>query len=245
MAVYKILHRRQFADRVQRGRDASRHEEAGLDFFRIPSPPPRTSGSGFRSGLGFGESGVGRLPGNAFGRAVEHPQRRRLGLGGRELAGTGDFKGGMGPGLLDAIGTWKTFAAVESYEAGHRPHRSFRRRRPYRQRVFHPGNPLGPVRPGDALCSGASLRDEDRDRFILSKGHGALAHYVVLAEKGFFPRSELSRFGASDGILGGHPDRDKVPGIEASTGSLGMACPTPSAFLWNEIRKIDRRVFVW
>ncbi len=59
-----------------------------------------------------------------------------------------------------------------------------------------------------------------RDRFILSKGHGCLALYAVLAEKGFFPQSELWKYCQSDGILGGHPEF-KVPGVEASTGSLG------------------------
>jgi len=61
----------------------------------------------------------------------------------------------------------------------------------------------------------------DRDRFILSKGHGCLALYVLLAEKGFFPQEELERFSMFDGILGGHPDARKTPGVEASTGSLG------------------------
>jgi transketolase len=61
----------------------------------------------------------------------------------------------------------------------------------------------------------------DRDRFILSKGHGCLALYVVLAEHGFFPRQELTRFCKSNGILGGHPEYGRVPGVEASTGALG------------------------
>jgi len=61
----------------------------------------------------------------------------------------------------------------------------------------------------------------DRDRFILSKGHGCLALYAILAEKGFFPESDLTKFCAPDGILGGHPEYGKVPGVEASTGSLG------------------------
>ncbi len=60
----------------------------------------------------------------------------------------------------------------------------------------------------------------DRDRCILSKGHGCLALYVMLAEKGFFPESELWKFCKADGNLGGHPEH-KVSGIEASTGSLG------------------------
>jgi transketolase len=61
----------------------------------------------------------------------------------------------------------------------------------------------------------------ERDRFILSKGHGCIALYVLLAEKGFFPDSELGKFCQRDGILGGHPDHRKIPGVEASTGSLG------------------------
>jgi len=63
--------------------------------------------------------------------------------------------------------------------------------------------------------------DPDRDRFILSKGHGCAALYVVLAEKGFFSADKLETFCQIGSILGGHPERGKVPGIEASTGSLG------------------------
>ena len=61
----------------------------------------------------------------------------------------------------------------------------------------------------------------DRDRCILSKGHGCLALYAVLADKGFFPADELDRFCRFDGILGGHPEAGKIPGVEASTGALG------------------------
>ncbi len=61
----------------------------------------------------------------------------------------------------------------------------------------------------------------ERDRCILSKGHGCLALYAILADKGYFPESELDKFCALDGILGGHPDAGKVPGVEASTGALG------------------------
>jgi transketolase len=60
-----------------------------------------------------------------------------------------------------------------------------------------------------------------RDRCILSKGHGCLALYALLADKGFFPETELWKFCKSEGILGGHPEYSKVPGVEASTGSLG------------------------
>jgi transketolase len=60
-----------------------------------------------------------------------------------------------------------------------------------------------------------------RDRFVFSKGHGCLALYLVLAEKGFFPRSELARVCAFGAMLGGHPEAGKIPGVEASTGALG------------------------
>ena len=66
---------------------------------------------------------------------------------------------------------------------------------------------------------------EDRDRFIVSKGHGPAALYAILAAKGFFPPEWLDRFLERDGHLGGHPDRTQVPGIEASTGSLGHGLP--------------------
>ena len=61
---------------------------------------------------------------------------------------------------------------------------------------------------------------EERDRFILSKGHGCLALYAILADKDFFSKEELKTFCKSDSILGGHPEKH-VPGVEASTGSLG------------------------
>ena len=64
-------------------------------------------------------------------------------------------------------------------------------------------------------------KDPKRDRFILSKGHGCLAQYVVLADKGFFNKKELLTFCQTDSILGGHPEYGKTPGVEASTGALG------------------------
>lgn len=83
-----------------------------------------------------------------------------------------------------------------------------------------------------------------RDRCILSKGHGCLALYVILAEKGFFPRSELWKFCESDGILGGHPEH-KVPGVEVSTGSLGHGLSIGIGFALNaRYEKADYRTFV-
>lgn len=61
----------------------------------------------------------------------------------------------------------------------------------------------------------------DRDRFVPSKGHCAPTLYTVLAEKGFFPKSELSTLRRIDSTLQGHPDMLKTPGVDMSTGSLG------------------------
>jgi transketolase len=60
-----------------------------------------------------------------------------------------------------------------------------------------------------------------RDRLILSKGHGCIALYVLLADKGYFPKEELFTFCRYTSNLGGHPEYGHVPGVEASTGSLG------------------------
>ena len=65
-------------------------------------------------------------------------------------------------------------------------------------------------------------RWEDRDRFILSKGHSCPAVYAALSMAGFFPREELWTLRKVGSILQGHPDMKKTPGIEASTGSLGQ-----------------------
>ncbi len=71
----------------------------------------------------------------------------------------------------------------------------------------------------------ASPAAEARDRFVLSKGHGGLGLYAVLAAKGFFPAAELDGFAGFSSRFGGHPDTNKVPGVEASTGSLGHGFP--------------------
>lgn len=61
----------------------------------------------------------------------------------------------------------------------------------------------------------------DRDKFLLSKAHGSVALYAILAEVGFFPLSYLDKYYIDNGILPGHLDKDSVPGIEYSMGSLG------------------------
>jgi transketolase len=79
----------------------------------------------------------------------------------------------------------------------------------------------------------------------MSKGHGPLVLYAILAQKGFFPASELTKFLEWEGILGGHPDRKRVPGVEASTGSLGHGFPMAiGVALALKAKRIDRRVYV-
>ena len=65
-------------------------------------------------------------------------------------------------------------------------------------------------------------QDENRDRFVLSKGHAAPALYAVLAEKGFFPKEDLTTLRKIGSYLQGHPDMKRVPGVDMSTGSLGQ-----------------------
>jgi transketolase len=85
----------------------------------------------------------------------------------------------------------------------------------------------------------------DRDRFILSKGHGCLALYVQLAERGFIPRAALASFCEDGAQLGGHPQAGKVPGVEASTGSLGHGLPVGVGFaLHGRLSGRDFRTFV-
>ncbi|MER7754098.1 transketolase [Kitasatospora sp. NPDC097643] len=66
---------------------------------------------------------------------------------------------------------------------------------------------------------------QDRDRFLLSKGHGPMAYYSVLAAKGFLDPAVLPSFGGYDSPLGHHPDRMLVPGVEIASGSLGHGLP--------------------
>ena len=73
--------------------------------------------------------------------------------------------------------------------------------------------------------SPAAAEDERRDRFYLSKGHGPMAYYAVLAAKGFIDAGLLDGFAGFDSPLGQHPDRTLVPGVEISSGSLGHGLP--------------------
>ena len=92
----------------------------------------------------------------------------------------------------------------------------------------HPGGSLSAVEILTLLyyrelrVDSSSPECPDRDRFILSKGHACPLLYAILADKGFFPQSELKTFRQFHSILQGHPDKNKVPGVEISSGSLGM-----------------------
>lgn len=98
----------------------------------------------------------------------------------------------------------------------------------------HPGGSLSSADLMAALYFRVMKHDpsnpewEDRDRFVLSKGHVAPVLYAALAESGYFPREELITLRKMGSRLQGHPVRGKVPGVEMSTGSLGqglsMAC---------------------
>jgi transketolase len=86
----------------------------------------------------------------------------------------------------------------------------------------------------------------DRDRFLLSKGHGPAAYYAVLAAKGFLPPDWLAGLGTRTNRLGSHPDRLLVPGVEVGTGSLGhgLGLGVGTALGLRAQGFLDSRVFV-
>ena len=87
------------------------------------------------------------------------------------------------------------------------------------------------------------MNSKNRDYFILSKGHGCAALYVVLHKYGFLTDHDLEHYSLSTGILGGHPDMTIVPGVEASTGSLGHGFPTAlGVALGLKIQAMNNRV---
>ena len=98
-------------------------------------------------------------------------------------------------------------------------------------RMGHPG---GDLSAADILATlyfrllavdPANPADPMRDRFVLSKGHASAALYATLAEAGFFPREWLSTYMQPLSRLNGHPDRNRIPGVEANTGPLGHGLP--------------------
>lgn len=85
---------------------------------------------------------------------------------------------------------------------------------------------------------------EDRDRLVLSKGHVCPALYAALAQKGFFPWEELKTFRKTGSRLQGHPDLNKIPGVDFSAGSLGQGVSAAAGIaLGGKINKKDYRVY--
>ncbi|HWP80955.1 MAG TPA: transketolase [Candidatus Acidoferrum sp.] len=98
----------------------------------------------------------------------------------------------------------------------------------YRANSGHPGGSLGIADIVTALyfdemnCEPKNPKDPARDRLVLSKGHAAPAIYAALAEKGYFDREELKKLRRANAMLQGHPDMKGTPGVDMTTGSLGI-----------------------
>lgn len=115
----------------------------------------------------------------------------------------------------------------------------------------HPGGSLSVIDILTALyydvmnIDVANPKKEDRDRFVLSKGHAAPALYAVLADKGYFDKEVLGTLRQFGSILQGHPDMKKVPGVEISTGSLGQGLSVANGMaLASRLQNIPYRVYV-
>ncbi|CDF57702.1 transketolase [Thermobrachium celere] len=115
----------------------------------------------------------------------------------------------------------------------------------------HPGGSLSAVEILTSLYFSEMRVDpknpkwEDRDRFILSKGHAAPVLYAVLAEKGFFDKSELMTLRKIDSNLQGHPSIKNTPGVDMSTGSLGQGLSVANGMaLAAKLDNKDYRVYI-
>lgn len=87
-------------------------------------------------------------------------------------------------------------------------------------------------------------KNENRDRFVLSKGHASPALYATLAERGFIKKEDLRGFRSINSILQGHPDMKKIPGVDMSTGSLGQGLSVANGMaLAGKLDKKDYRVY--
>lgn len=120
----------------------------------------------------------------------------------------------------------------------------------YKCQSGHPGGSLSAVEIISALYYRVMKVDprnpqmEDRDRFVLSKGHACPALYAVLADLGFFPREDLWSLRQVHSHLQGHPDMKKTPGIDANTGSLGQGASIAVGLaIGAKLKKKDYRVF--
>jgi len=90
-----------------------------------------------------------------------------------------------------------------------------------------------------------NYKDEDRDRFVLSGGHKALALYTALSLKGLLSEEQLNTYCKFNSIFGGHPDASKIPGVEISTGSLGHGLPIGIGMaLAGKLKNNNSKVYV-
>ncbi len=114
----------------------------------------------------------------------------------------------------------------------------------------HPGGALSATDIMVALYYGkmklsADPKDEARDRFVLSKGHANPGYYAILADKGYFPREELMTLRRLNSKLQGHPDCNKCPGVDCSTGSLGQGISVATGMaLGFQLAKKPNHVYV-
>ena len=120
----------------------------------------------------------------------------------------------------------------------------------YNAKAGHPGGSLSIcdllayLYNGEMSIDASNPRMEDRDRFVLSKGHAAPALYATLALKGFFPVEYLKTLRKSDSYLQGHPNMNKIPGVDMSTGSLGQGISAAVGMaLGAKLDKKDFRVY--
>jgi len=120
-----------------------------------------------------------------------------------------------------------------------------------KSKASHVGSALSVVEILEALyfkvanISKENYNKPDRDRIILSKGHGSLALYCTLALKGIIPMEFLDKYSVDDGKLPCHIDMNCAAGLEASTGSLGHGCGLAEGFaLSNRMKHISARIFV-
>ena len=115
------------------------------------------------------------------------------------------------------------------------------------------GHPGGSLSAADMLAvlyfaemkvDPANPKDADRDRFVLSKGHGAPVLYATLAEKGYLPAEELLTLRKVDSRLQGHPEMKHIPGVDMSTGSLGQGLSAANGMaLAGKLDARDYRVY--
>jgi transketolase len=130
-----------------------------------------------------------------------------------------------------------------------------RMRRNIIEEVFHAqsGHPGGSLSSADVLAvlynvemriDPKNPRWEDRDRFVLSKGHCTPALYAALAQRGYFPEADLVTFRQTSSYLQGHPNMNSVPGVDMSTGSLGQGISAAVGMaMMGKLDKKDYRVY--